>query len=131
MKRDKKITQFAKKLVELSKENGLVTETKVKEILAGLKQMQHRHHLTILKTFLMYIRREIKLQTAMVSTPVNLSEESLKEIEARFTQSYERPIKAVEHTDTYLIAGVRIRVGDDLYDSSIAGSLQRFAKSVH
>ena len=39
MKRDKKITQLAKKLVELSKEDGLVTEARVVEVLAGLKQI--------------------------------------------------------------------------------------------
>ena len=131
MKRDKKITQFAKKLVELSKDNGVVTEAKVGEVLAGLKQVQHRQPLRVLKTFLSYLRRELALQTAVVSTPASLSADSLKEIEANFTKIYGRPIRAVTQQDTSLIAGVRVRVGDDVYDASIAGRLQRLAENVH
>ena len=66
MKRDQKITKLAKKLVELSKDNGVVTESKVSEVLAGFRQVQHRHHLAVLKTFLGHLRREVALQTAVV-----------------------------------------------------------------
>ena len=130
MKRDQKITRLAKKLVELSKDNGVVTEAKVGEVLAGLKQVQHRHHLTVLKTFLNYLRREIALQTAVVSTPAALSDEALKAIEATYSKMYGRPVTAVTKQDTSLIAGVRVRVGDDVYDASVAGRLQRLAENV-
>ena len=131
MKRDKKITQLAKKLVELSHdENGVITEAKVGEVLAGLKQVEHRHHLAVLKSFLNYLRREVALQTAVVSTPSALSEAALKEIEAKFTQTYGRRISAQTKEDASLIAGVRVRVGDDVYDASVAGHLQRLAENV-
>ena len=130
MKRDQKITRLAKKLVELSKDNGVVTEAKVGEVLAGLKQVQHRHHLTVLKTFLGYLRREIALQTAVVSTPGALSDDALKAIETTYSNMYGRAVSAVTQQDTSLIAGVRVRVGDDVYDASVAGHLQRLAENV-
>ena len=130
MKRDKKIIRLAKKLVELSKDNGVVTVARVGEVLAGLKQVQHRHHLTVLKSFLNYLRREIALQTAVVSTPAALSDEALKAIEATYSKMYGRPVTAVTKQDTSLIAGVRVRVGDDVYDASVAGRLQRLAENV-
>jgi len=130
MKRDQKITRLAKKLVELSKDNGVVTEAKVTEVLAGLKQVQHRHHLTVLKTFLSYLRREIALQTAVVMTPGALSDDALKAIEATYSKMYDRPVSAVIQQETSLIAGVRVRVGDDVYDASVAGHLQRLAENV-
>ena len=130
MKRDQKITRLAKKLVELSKDNGVVTEAKVTEVLAGLKQVQHRHHLTVLKTFLSYLRREIALQTAVVLTPGALSDDALKAIEATYSKMYNRPVSAVIQQETALIAGVRVRVGDDVYDASVAGRLQCLAENV-
>ena len=130
MKRDKKIIRLAKKLVELSKDNGVVTVARVGEVLAGLKQVQHRHHLTVLKSFLYYLHREIALQTAVVSTPGALSGEALKAIEVTYSKIYGRPVTAVTKQDTSLIAGVRVRVGDDLYDASLAGRLQRLAENV-
>ena len=131
MKRDQKITKLAKKLVELSKDNGVVTESKVSEVLAGLQQVQHRNHLKVLKTFLNYLRRELALQTAVVSTPASLSDDALKAIEVQFSKLYNRPVNAVTQGDTSLIAGVRVRVGDDVYDASVAGRLQRLAESVN
>ena len=131
MKRDQKITKLAKKLLELSMDNGVVTESKVAEVLAGFQQVQHRRHLTVLKTFLNYLRREVALQTAVVSTPTGLSEDALKAIEVQFSKLYKRPVNAVTQPDTSLIAGVRVRVGDDVYDASVAGRLQRLAESVN
>ncbi|MGJ8640528.1 MAG: F0F1 ATP synthase subunit delta [Opitutaceae bacterium] len=131
MKRDKKITQLAKKLVELSKDNGVVTEAKVSEVLAGLKQVKHRHHLTVLKSFLNYLRREVALQTAVVATPGALSAAALKAIETNYSKIYGRPITATTVQDSSLIAGVRVRVGDDVYDASVSGRLQRLAENVH
>ena len=131
MIRDQKITKLAKKLLELSKDSGVVTESKVSEVLAGLRQMQHRHHLTVLKTFLNYLRREVDLQTAVVLTPTKLSDDALKAVEVQFSKLYNRPVTAVTQPDTTLIAGVRVRVGDDVYDASVAGRLQRLAESVN
>ena len=131
MKRDIKVRQFAKKLVELSKEDGIVTESQVTEVLEALKKVQHRHHLTILKTYLHYIRREIAQQTAVVYTPSTLSDDTLKAVETTFTNHYNRPISAVLQQDDSLIAGVRVRIGDDVYDASVAGRLQRLAENVN
>ncbi len=131
MKKNVKIVQFAKKLVELSKEGGVVTEAGVSEVLKALKQGQHRNHLAVLKLFRNYIRREITLQTAVVSTPSNLNQANLEMIETHFTKKYNRPINVVLQQDDSLIAGVRVRVGDDVYDASIAGNLQRLAENVY
>lgn len=131
MKRDKKITRFVKKLVELSKdENGAVTEAKVGEVLAGLREVELRSPLATLKTYLGYVSREIALQTAIVSAPADLSAAVLKKLETKFSTVYRRPVSAQTLHDPSLIAGVRIRIGDDVYDSSIAGQLQRLAAEV-
>jgi F-type H+-transporting ATPase subunit delta len=131
MKRDKKITKLAKKLVELSKDDsGIVTEAKVGEVLAGLKQVELRQPQATLKAYLGYVRREVALQTAVVSTPADLSAAALSQIAAKFTALYGRPISAETKQDPSLIAGVRVRVGDDVYDASVAGRLQRLAENV-
>lgn len=130
MKRNLKITQFAKKLVELSKEGGVVTEAKVGEVLATIKKTELRHKRLILKSYLRLIERELAQQTAVVATSGALSAEALAAIESNFTQVYGRPIQAETTEDASLIAGVRVRVGDDVYDASVAGRLKRLADAV-
>ena len=122
--------RLAKKLVELSKEDGVVTEARVSEVLTGLKLMKRRNYLIILKTYLVRLRRELALQTAVVSTHNLISDKTLEEISAKYSAIYGRPIRAEVEKDNSLIAGVRVRVGDDLYDASLAGRLQRLADCV-
>jgi len=132
MKRDKKITQLAKKLVELSKDaQGVVTEAGVGAVLASLKQAEMRNYLPVLKSYMSYLRREVALQTAVVSTPGSLSAQALQEISAKYTAIYGRSVTAEVKVDPSLIAGVRVRVGDDVYDASVSGRLQRLAESVN
>jgi len=131
MTRDKKVLRFAKKLVELSAEGGVVTEARVSDVLAGLNKATVRHKGLVLRTYLHYMRRAVAEQTAVVATPGALSSEALTAIESNFTQVYGRPIQATTTKDESLIAGVRIRVGDDVYDASVAGRLKRFAESVN
>ena len=108
-----------------------MTESKLAEVLVAFQQVQHRRHLKVLKTFLNYLRREVALQTAVVSTPTELSDDVIKAIEMQFSKLYNRTVNAVTQPDTSLIAGVRVRVGDDVYDASVAGRLQRLAESVN
>lgn len=132
MKRDKKIIRLAKKLLELSKdEHGVVVEAKVGDVLASLKQVTPRNYLSLLKSYLKYVRREVALQTAVVSTSGSLSAEALSQIAAKYTALYGRPVNALAKSDPSLIAGVRVRVGDDVYDATVAGRLQRLAENVH
>lgn len=131
MQRNKKVRHLAKKLVELSKdEKGLVVESRVREVLDGLKQASLRRYLGTLKAYLQLMRREIALQTALVGSPTKIADEALRQIEHSFSERYERDIQAVVREDPSLIAGVRIRVGDDVYDASVAGQLERLADNV-
>ena len=131
MTREKKIVQFVKKLVELSKEEGVVTEARVAEVLSGLKDATVRRKLTVMKTYLRHIRKALAEQTALVTTPGALGTETLAAIEANFSKRYGRAISTETTTDASLIAGLRIRVGDDVYDASVAGRLKRLAENVH
>lgn len=131
MTRDKKVLSLAKKMVEMSRDNGVVTEAKVGEVLAAVKQLKPRHELSLLKAYLYYIRKAVAEQTAVVASAGALSKDALASIETSFSKVYGRQITAVTKTDASLIAGLRIRVGDDVYDASVAGRLKRLAENVH
>ena len=113
----------------MSRDNGLITEAKVAEVLAALSEAAQPAR--VLKTYLSFIRKAVAEQTALVATPGALSADALSAIEAQFSTLYGRTIKAVTTEDTSLIAGVRVRVGDDVYDASVAGRLKRIAESVN
>jgi F-type H+-transporting ATPase subunit delta len=46
------------------------------------------------------------------------------------TKKYARQITSVARRDDALLAGLRVRVGDDVYESSVAGQLATLAAAV-
>jgi F-type H+-transporting ATPase subunit delta len=46
------------------------------------------------------------------------------------TRKYGRTVKATARPNKELLAGVRVQVGDDIYESSVAGQLAALASSV-
>ena len=46
------------------------------------------------------------------------------------TKKYARPIASVAKRNDSLLAGLRVRVGDDVYESSVAGQLANLAAAV-
>jgi F-type H+-transporting ATPase subunit delta len=46
------------------------------------------------------------------------------------TKKYRRPITTSTRAHPALLAGVRVRVGDDVYESSVSGQLAALALSV-
>lgn len=130
MQNNKRLSSLSKKLVELSKENGVLTEARVGEVLSCLRQVNSRNNLILLKSFLSRMRRELSFHTAVIYTPNKLSDHALTAIAANCSKTYGRTISSKVEEDNSLIAGVRIRVGDDLYDMSLAGQLQRLCDTV-
>lgn len=130
MKRDVKTIRFAKRLVELSREDGKVTRENVAKVLEALKASPPRHLLPILKSYLRYVRVAVAQQTASVDTPVELPDSLPQNLEATFSKIYGRPVESAVSIDPSLIAGLRVRVGDDVYDASVAGRLRRLSEGV-
>jgi F-type H+-transporting ATPase subunit delta len=46
------------------------------------------------------------------------------------SKKYGRPVAASGRPNASLLAGLRVRVGDDVYESSVAGQLSALASAV-
>lgn len=130
MTRDKKIFRFAKSLVRLSLEDGRVSEQRVEAVLSHLRAAPPRRVVDILEVYRHLLRREIDRCTARVAAASEITPSLLQSVEQALSARYDRPVAAVAETDPGLIAGIRIRVGDDVIDASVAGKLDRLAAQV-
>jgi F-type H+-transporting ATPase subunit delta len=130
MRPDRKIFAHAKKLLALSLQDGVVSAERVEAVLSALRNQPPRNAKAILRAYAKLIKRAIAAQTAMVESAVPLDESALKSISQHFSQQYGRPIVAQSSENSALIAGLRVRIGDDLYDASITGRLARLAAGV-
>ena len=59
----------------------------------------------------------------MVEHAGPINEGTLKSIESAMTRKYQRPVTASARANPALLAGLRVRVGSDVYESSVSHQL--------
>ncbi|MBC2607222.1 F0F1 ATP synthase subunit delta [Pelagicoccus albus] len=124
MTRDKQIVDYAKGLMKLASENGTFSEERASAILQVLEKNPPRNYAGVLKEFLKLVKREVANNTAVVEYAGELSPSAIDGIKSQFTNRYGRDISVTASRNDALIAGLRVQVGCDVYDSSVAGALK-------
>lgn len=119
----KKTKQLAKQLFKLSVVNGQVSTEQVTGVLGWVEKTQPRQSIPLLKLYQRLIAAEFAKSQAVVSHAGPLGAAVLGEITAAMSKKYSRPISATAQPDSSLIAGLRVRVGNDVYESSVSGQL--------
>lgn len=130
MQHNKQIRSFARKLVQLSlDEQGQVSSEKVGAILSALQSQPSRRLQVLLREYYNLLRREIRKSEAVVEYAGGLSDATLEDLRQKLSGIYQRPVTAIKRPNEKLIAGVRISIGDDVYDASVANRLAQLAKA--
>ncbi len=130
MAADKQTKLLAKQLFKLSFVSGAVSTEQVGGVLGWIEKHQPRHPLTLLRSYHRLVAAELAKSRAQVEHAGPVSDDALRLIESAMTKKYQRPVAAVAQSNARLLAGLRVRVGSDLYESSVAGRLAAFSASV-
>ncbi|HEX7065637.1 MAG TPA: F0F1 ATP synthase subunit delta [Bacillales bacterium] len=67
---------------------------------------------------------------ATVTTAVPLSDEEKKRLAEQFGKAIDKKIQLEEKVDREIIGGVLIRIGNRVYDGTVAGKLSRFKQNL-
>jgi F-type H+-transporting ATPase subunit delta len=67
---------------------------------------------------------------AVVYTPFELSDEEMEAVAARFSRLTGKTIQAEMRVDKSLLGGLRVKIGDRLYDGSLSGKLANLEKAL-
>lgn len=119
----KKAQSLARQLFKLSLVNGLVSAEQVAGVLAYVEKHRPANPLLVLKAYERLIARELAKGRAVVEHAGPVADSILAGIAGALSQKYKRVITPQARQDASLIAGLRVRVGDDVFESSIAGQL--------
>jgi F-type H+-transporting ATPase subunit delta len=121
----------AKRLLALSLQDGIVAPDRVAAVLGALATRHRGHELRpLLRAYLGAVRREVARAEARIEHAGPLSPEAARAIADHFSRALGRPIRPVAARNDALLAGFRVRVGDDVTDLSAAGRLERLARSL-
>lgn len=130
MRADKKTKLLAKQLFRLSLANGQVSPEQVGGVLSYIEKIQPRHALSLLKLYHRAIATEVAKSRALVEHAGPINDSTLKLIEGAMSQKYRRIVTASARANPKLLAGLRVRVGSDVYESTVSGQLATLSHAV-
>lgn len=130
MRASKQSQQFARLLFRLSLADSQISAERVGGVLAYLKKCPPPQPLAVLKHYHRLVAAQLAKNRALVEHAGAIHDEILHAIEAALMRKYQRPVTAAAQPNPGLIAGLRIRIGDDVYESSIISQLAPLAPSI-
>lgn len=126
----KQIQLLARQFFKLSVVDGALSADRVAGVLAYVEKHRPANTLAILKLYHRLVAAEFARGQAVVEHAGPVSDTVLQAIATAMTKKYGRPVTAVAKPAPALLAGLRVRVGDDTYESSVAGQLATLAAAV-
>ncbi len=130
MKISKPARRDAKRLFRSCAVNGLLDETRVRQVVQLVIARKPRGYLAILSQFQRLVKLEVARRTAKVETAAPLAPALQANIQDNLTRIYGAGLSLSFAQNPALIGGMRVQVGSDVYDGSVqtrlAGLQDRF-----
>ncbi|SRR5690606_13239781 len=130
MRGNKQTLELARKLFALSLDNGQLSPERVAGVLAYVEKHAPARPVALLQAYHRFVAREVARSQAVVQHAGPVDQALLKSIEGAMSQRYHRPVVATPKPAPALLAGLRIRVGDDVFETSVNAQLEALAASV-
>jgi F-type H+-transporting ATPase subunit delta len=126
----KQTQQLARQLFRLSFENGRLTAERVAGVLGYVEKTRPPQIVAVLKAYQRLVAAELARGQAIVEHAGAVSPDLLQSIAAALSKKYGRPVTASAKPNPALLAGLRVRVGDDIYENSVSSQLGALAAAV-
>lgn len=129
MKLDKESRRLAKDLFKASFTNGQLDEAKVRTIAAKIVESRPRNAVGILKDFERQVRLELDRNHAVIESSQPLDRDLADQVVSGLRAKYGPAITTEFKVTPELIGGLRIKIGSDVFDSSVRSRLDRLANN--
>ena len=125
MKLDKDARKLTKGLFQLSLTNGRLDEKKVSAVVKKVIASKPRSFVGILKEYQRLVRLEVGKHHAVVESATPLDKKAGDQLLANLRAKYGNDLTIEFKTTPELLGGLRIKIGSDVFDSSVRERLTR------
>ena len=130
MKINKETRQLSKELLRASFIDRQLDSGRVASLVKSLIEKKPRHYIQVLEAYKRLLRLEVDKRTATIETATELSPDSGAQIVANLKRKYGSDLAANFVVNKDLLGGMRIRVGSDVWDSSVRNRLHRLQQQL-
>jgi F-type H+-transporting ATPase subunit delta len=129
MKISKIAAATARRLFGLCQVNGQLDDSKLRDLVSKLIEAQPRDYRAILSAIQRLTRLEEARRKVVVESATALSATEGQKVVAGLAKDYGDNLTIEYKTNPDLLGGLRIKVGDDVFDGSVKGRLDRLSKA--
>src|SRR3954447_8600072 len=125
MKVPKEARKLSRELFKASLQDGRLVEDRVRQIAQHLVSTKPRHYSDILKDYDRMVRMELASRHAVIESATELDGDTRGQLEGTLRGKYGQDLTTEFKTEPALIGGLRIKIGSDVYDSTVRERLNR------
>jgi F-type H+-transporting ATPase subunit delta len=125
MKLNKEIRQLSRKMLQASFTDDQLDRGRIASLVDSVIAEKPRNYINVLKNYKRLLRLEVEKRHATIETASEVDPAIRSEIVSNLRSKYGDDLATEFHVDPQLLGGMRIRVGNDVWDGSVRNRLQR------
>ena len=130
MKISKDIRRLSGKLVRASYVDGTLDRERINLLVQSIIAEKPRSYIRLLENYQRLLRLEIEKRQATIESATELDAEAGRQIVGGLERKYGIGLTTRFVVNPALLGGVRIRVGSDVWDSSVRNRLERLQQKL-
>jgi len=130
MKISKDIRRLSRKLVRASCVNGTLDRERINAVVQSIIAERPRNYIQLLESYQRLLRLEIEKRRATIESAAEMEPEAGRKIVAGLEHRYGAGLTTDFVVNPALLGGVRVRVGSDVWDSSVRNRLERLQQKL-
>ncbi len=129
MKASKVATTTARRIFRLCSQNGRMNEEHLRTAITKLGTEKPRDYRGMLQVLRRLVRAEVASKQVTVESATALDANTAEELATSLRSQYGQDLTFNFKTTPELLGGLRIRVGNDVFDGSVQSRLDRLANA--
>ena len=130
MKLSKEARKLSRQLFKASFTDGKLDGVKVRTQVQSIAASKPRRYLDLLKNYHRLLRLETEKHHAVVESAAELNYETRAKIEQSLKIKQGQDLTVDFKTNPELIGGLRVQIGNDVWNGSVQGRLQRLKEEL-
>jgi len=119
MRTSREAGRASRQMLKLSFTTGKLDQQKVSRMVQTVLSEKPRHYAEVLKSYQRLVRLEVERRHVVVESAIALNPQVKDQVLTRLKARYGDDLTTEFRTNATLLGGLRIKVGDDVWDGSV------------
>lgn len=130
MKINKETRQVSRELLRASSKEGALDWARVNQLVQTLIRLKPRNYIKILDAYRRLLRLEVEKRSATIESASAMAPDAAAQLAENLKKKYGADLATKFVVNPELLGGMRIRVGSDVWDSSVRNRLHRLQQQL-